>query len=82
MHNYLDNSNVFKKKKDSLDHGVIFFNFQAPMLGGGGAKNCPKKFDIDCFGYAADLEVKFKLNFDEEMGSKIEKKVKITKKIG
>ena len=25
-----------------ISHGVIFFNFQAPMLGGGGAKNCPK----------------------------------------
>jgi len=29
-----------------------------------------------------NLEVKFKLNFDEERGSKIEKKVKIPKKIG
>ncbi len=28
------------------------------------------------------MEVKFKLNFDEERGSKIEKKVKIPKKIG
>ena len=50
------------------------------MLGGGGAKNCPKKYNIDYFGYAANLEVKFKLNFDEERGSKIEKKVKIPKK--
>ena len=36
------------------------------MLGGGGEKNCPKKYNIDYFGYAANLEVKFKLNFDEE----------------
>jgi len=28
---------------------------------------------MDYFGYVADLEVKFKLNFDEERGSKIEK---------
>ena len=52
------------------------------MLGGGGEKNCPNKYNIDYFGYAANLEVKFKLNFDEERGSKIEKKVKIQKKIG
>ena len=45
-----------------LYHGVIFLNFQAPML----EKNCPKKYNIDYFGYAANLEVKFKLNFDEE----------------
>ena len=51
--------------------GLFFLNFQAPMLGGGGAKNCPKKYNIDYFGYAANLEVKFKLNFDEERGSKI-----------
>jgi len=38
--------------------------------GGGGAKNCPKKYNIDYFGHAANLEVKFKLNFDEERGSK------------
>jgi hypothetical protein len=49
MHNYLYNSNVFKKKKDSLDHGVISFNFQAPMLGGGGAKNCPKNLILIVF---------------------------------
>ena len=59
---------------------MIFLNFQAPMLGGGGENNCPKKYNIDYFGYAANLEVKFKLNFDEERGSKIEKKVKIPKK--
>ncbi len=82
MHNYLYNSNVFKKKKDSLDHGVISFNFQAPMLGGGGAKNCPKKCNIDYFGYVANLEVKFKLNFDEQRGSKIEKKSKFQNKSG
>jgi hypothetical protein len=44
-------------------------------LGGGGAKNCPKKYNIDYFGYAANLEVKFKLNFDEERGSKIESQI-------
>ncbi len=52
------------------------------MLGGRRGKNCPKKYNIDYFGYAANLEVKFKLNFDEERRSKIEKKVKIPKKIG
>ncbi len=52
------------------------------MLGGGGAKNWPKKYNIDYFGYAVNLEFKFKLNFDQERGSKIEKKVKIQKKIG
>jgi len=50
------------------------------MLGGGGAKNCPKKYKIDYFGYEANLEVKFKLNFDEERGSKILKKSKTSKK--
>ena len=61
----------------TICHGVIFFNFQAHMLGGGGAKNCPKKYNIDYFGYAVNLEFKFKLNFDPERGSIIEKKVKI-----
>jgi len=44
------------------------------MLGGRRGKKLPKKYNIDYFGYAANLEVKFKLNFDEERGSKIEKK--------
>jgi len=46
------------------------------MLGGGGdgTKNCPKKYNIDYFGCAVNLEFKFKLNFDQERGSKIEKK--------
>ncbi len=52
------------------------------MLGGGGAKNCPKKCNIDYFGYVANLEVKFKLNFDEQRGSKIEKKSKFQNKSG
>ena len=56
--------------------------FQEHMLEGRRVKNCPKNYNIDYFGYAANLEVKFKLNFDEERGSKIEKKVKIPKKIG
>ena len=56
-----------------------FFDFSGTYVG---AKNWPKKYNIDYFGYAANLEVKFKLNFDEERGSKIEKKVKIPKKIG
>ena len=50
------------------------------MLGGGGAKNCPNKYNIDYSGYAADLEVKFKMNFDEERGLKIEKKSQNSKK--
>ncbi len=49
---------------------------------GGGEKNCPKKYNIDYFGYAANLEVKFKLNFDEERGSNVEKKSKFQKKSG
>jgi len=48
------------------------------MLGGRKGKKLSKNY----FGYAAILEVKFKLNFDEERVSKIEKKVKITKKNG
>ncbi len=47
---------------------------------GGRAKNWPKKYNIDYFGYAVNLEFKFKLNFDED-GAKIEKKNKIQKKI-
>ncbi len=49
---------------------------------GGGAKNWPKKYNIDYFEPAVNLEFKFKLNFDQESGSKIEKKVKIQKIIG
>ena len=37
---------------------------------GGGEKNCPKKYNIDYFGYAANLVAKFKLNFDEGRGQK------------
>jgi len=37
---------------------------------------------FDYFGYAVNLEFRFKLNFDQERGSKIEKKVKIQKKLG
>jgi hypothetical protein len=44
------------------------------MLGGGGAKNCTKKYKIDYFGYAINFEFKFKLNFDQERGSKKIKK--------
>ena len=51
-----------------------FLNFQARMLGEGGAKNQPKKYNIDYFGQAVNLEFKFKLNFDKEGVSKIEKK--------
>ena len=48
-----------------------FFDFSGTYAGGGGAKNYPKKYNIDNFGHAANLEVKFILNFDEERGSKI-----------
>ena len=51
-----------------------FFEFSGTYAGGGGARNWQKKYNIDYIGYAANLEVKFKLNFDEERGSKIEKK--------
>jgi len=47
----------------------------------GGVKNCPKKYNIDYFGYAVNLEFKFKLNFDQKRGSKIKKKSKLKKKI-
>ena len=59
-----------------------FFEFSGTYAGGRRDKKLSKKYNIDYFGYAANLEVKFKLNFDEERGSKIEKKVKIPKKIG
>ncbi len=59
-----------------------FFDFSGTYAGGGGgAKKCPKKYNIDYFGYAANLEVKFKLNFDEER-VKNRKKSQIPKKIG
>jgi len=51
------------------------------MLGGGEVQNCQKKFNIDYFGYAVNLEFKFKLNFDQEKGSKIEKMSKFKKKL-
>ncbi len=38
------------------------------------AKNQPKKYNIDYFRQAVYLEFKFKLNFDQEGVSKIEKK--------
>jgi hypothetical protein len=46
------------------------------MLGGGGAKNCIQT------KYEANFEVKFKLNFDKDRGSKIEKKSNFKKKSG
>jgi len=46
----------------------------------GGVKKCPKKYNSDYFGYAVNLEFKFKLNFDEKGGSKIEKESKFKKK--
>jgi len=45
------------------------------MLGG---KKLSKKYNIDYFGYAVNLEFKFKLNFDEDGGGdKNRKKNKI-----
>jgi hypothetical protein len=49
--------------------------------GGRRGKKLSKKYNINYFGYAVNLEFKFKLNFDQERGSKIGKKVKIKKKI-
>jgi len=49
--------------------------------GRGREKKCPKKYNIDYFGYAVNLEFKFKFKFDKERGPKIDKKVKIQKKI-
>jgi len=63
-----------------LSTGLFFLIFRHLCWGGGGAKNCPKKYNIDYFGYTANLEVKFKLNFDEERGSKIEKSQNSPKK--
>jgi len=40
-----------------------------------------KNYNIDYFECAVNLEFKFKLNFDQERGPKIEKKFKIPKKI-
>jgi len=48
-----------------------FFDFSGTYAGGRRGKKLPKKYNIDYFGHAANLEVKFKLNFDEERGSKI-----------
>ena len=45
------------------------------MVGMECGKKLSKKYNIDYFGYAVNLEFKFKLNFDEEGGSKTEKKV-------
>ncbi len=50
------------------------------MLGEAGQKIVHKKHNIDYFWYAVNFEFKFKLNFDEERGSKIEKKSKLKKK--
>jgi len=33
---------------------------------GHGVKNWPKKYNIDYFGYAVNLEFKFKLNFEKK----------------
>ena len=46
-------------------HRVIYFNFQARMMGGRRGKNWPKKYNIDYFGYAVNLEFKFKLIYRE-----------------
>ena len=54
------------RQKISVFTRGYFFNFQARMLG----ENWPKKYNIDYFGYAVNLEFKFKLNFDEEGGQK------------
>jgi len=50
--------------------GLFFLIFRHVCWGEGGAKNCPKKYNIDYFGYAVNLEFKFKLNFDKEGGKK------------
>jgi len=51
-----------------------FFEFSSTYAGWEEGKKKSKKNYINHFGYAAYLEVKFKLNFDEERGSEIEKK--------
>jgi len=52
------------------------------MLGGGGEKTVQKKYNIDYFGYAANLEVKFKLNFDKERVKNRKKSENSKKKSG
>ncbi len=59
---------------------VIFFNFQARMLGGSG-KKLAKKYNIDYFGYAVSFEFKFKLNFDQKRGQKQKKKSKFKNRV-
>jgi len=53
------------------------FSLAPPLTGG--AQNWPKKYNIDYFECAVNLEYKFKLKFDQERWSKIEKKIKIQK---
>ena len=47
---------------------------------GGGANIVQKNIILIIFGYAVNLEFKFKFNFDEERGIKIEKKSQNSKK--
>jgi len=46
--------------------GNLFFCFSGTYAGGGGAENWPKKYNIDYFGLAVNLEFKIKLHFDED----------------
>jgi len=62
---YKSNSNFFAIKT----RGYIFLIFRHVCWGGGGEK-FPKKYNIDYFGYAVNLELKFKLNLDPERGKK------------
>ena len=65
-------------KKRKLDEITgLFFQFSGTYAGVRvGQKNSQKKYNIDYFGQAVNLEFKFKLNFDKEGVSKIEKKIK------
>ena len=63
-----------KKRKLDENTGVIFSIFRHVCLGEDQPKNQPKKYNIDYFGQAVNLEFKYKLNFDQGGVLKIEKK--------
>ena len=58
------------KKQCPDNTGLFFLIFSHVCWGRRGKKSSIKKYYIDYFGYAVNLEFKFKLNFDEEGGQK------------
>jgi hypothetical protein len=49
--------------------GLFFLILRHVYWGEAGKKLVKKKYNIDYFGYAVNLEFKLKLNFDQERGS-------------